>query len=116
MYTVQSKHTIAFHVVFHPLTQGDPTRPLGAFINEQNMLPRLYTFCGNSLAEGGLLLCGGREGVRDFHAVSLLCCSLSLATPTQRRHLASRRLARAYFCGLFSHCCCIGFFFYFFIL
>jgi hypothetical protein len=55
-----------------------PTSPLGAYINEQNMLPRktlhfLWKFCSK-----GLLRCGEHKGVRDLHAVSLLWSSLSL--------------------------------------
>jgi hypothetical protein len=52
---------------------------------------------------------GTRRGKRFPCSFSSLLLSFaltaSLATPTQRRRFPSRRLARAYFCGLFSYCC-----------
>jgi hypothetical protein len=58
-----------------------------------------------------LQLCGGTWRDERFpcsYSSLLLSFSLtaSLATPTKRRHFSSRRLARAYVCGLVSYCCC----------
>ena len=88
-----------------------PQRRFDSFINEQNMLPRLYTFCRDSLPEGRIAaLRRTWRGERFPCSYSSLLLSFSLtaslATPTQRRHFSSRRLARAYVCGLVSYCCC----------